>query len=560
MRSLESLCHSNGVLFDDFLEKKFAWGTDVGDKLAGGEAYTEPWIGVLHNPPNIPDWYNLHSHSPHDVLSSALWRESISRCRGIFVFSKYLKQWLEERISVPVSHLYHPTGKPKKAFSEVEYLKNDAKKVVHIGWWLRKLHTFYELETGGIEKVLLTLDEDWMQPILEHERGLVKDAESLASVSVWPYLDNSNYDALLSKNIVYMDLYDSSANNAVIECIVRATPLLINRLPAVVEYLGEDYPLYFDSKSEAEDKIQDDGLIISSHNYLSQLQIREKFTAKYFRRAISKSRIYRELKHLEPKISILTSAYEADLYIEGFLNDITNQSIFDECELLLFDISSSHRDPTKVRRTISQFEQRFSNIKYLHVSEDPGLYGVWNHAIELSRGRYLTNANIDDRRSSTLLEEQLAVLESEPTLDVVCTTLLATSKPNETWEVNSAHRSFGLRFNWQTEDFSSLGCTEEFGLDDLFLKDDAGRWLDSDNLPHCMPMWRGTIHDRVGFFDESSFGMLADWEFWVRCANSGCRFKLIRKPLGLYLENKDSHNRRGTSEQIKAKIISMYSS
>ena len=32
------------------------------------------------------------------------------------------------------------------------------------------------------------------------------------------------------------------------------TPIVINRLPAVVEYLGADYPFYFNSLEEARDK------------------------------------------------------------------------------------------------------------------------------------------------------------------------------------------------------------------------------------------------------------------------------------------------------------------
>ena len=66
------------------------------------------------------------------------------------------------------------------------------------------------------------------------------------SVKFIDHLDNNDYDVLLSQNIVFLDLYDTSANNAVIECIARGTPLLINRHPATIEYLGEKYPFYFD--------------------------------------------------------------------------------------------------------------------------------------------------------------------------------------------------------------------------------------------------------------------------------------------------------------------------
>jgi hypothetical protein len=42
-----------------------------------------------------------------------------------------------------------------------------------------------------------------------------------------------------------MDLYDATSNNAIVECIIRNTPIIVNKLPGVVDYLGENYPLYF---------------------------------------------------------------------------------------------------------------------------------------------------------------------------------------------------------------------------------------------------------------------------------------------------------------------------
>ena len=65
----------------------------------------------------------------------------------------------------------------------------------------------------------------------------------MKSVEVMEHLSDSAYDELLSDIVVFLNLIDASAVNTVIECIVRNTPLIINRLPAIVEILGEDYPL-----------------------------------------------------------------------------------------------------------------------------------------------------------------------------------------------------------------------------------------------------------------------------------------------------------------------------
>lgn len=56
-----------------------------------------------------------------------------------------------------------------------------------------------------------------------------------------------------TKNIIFLDLVDASAANTIIECIVRHTPIVVNKIPPIVEALGEDYPLYYTNLSEVQD-------------------------------------------------------------------------------------------------------------------------------------------------------------------------------------------------------------------------------------------------------------------------------------------------------------------
>ncbi len=69
----------------------------------------------------------------------------------------------------------------------------------------------------------------------------------LNSVEIIPRLDNDQYDQLLASNIVFLNLVDASAVNTVLECIVRNTPFVVNRLPALVELLP-DYPGFYDDE------------------------------------------------------------------------------------------------------------------------------------------------------------------------------------------------------------------------------------------------------------------------------------------------------------------------
>lgn len=69
--------------------------------------------------------------------------------------------------------------------------------------------------------------------------------QELSSVKLIEYLDNTNYDSLLTENVVFVNLIDASAVNTLIECVTRHTPIIVNNHPAVVELLGKDYPLFY---------------------------------------------------------------------------------------------------------------------------------------------------------------------------------------------------------------------------------------------------------------------------------------------------------------------------
>jgi len=109
------------------------------------------------------------------------------------------------------------------------------------------------------------------------------------SVNVITYLTNNEYDNLLTCNIVFVNLVDASAVNTVIECIVRYTPIIVNKHPAVVELLGDDYPLYFPHEPDNYTLInkhvnlllKDSSNIKKAHYHLQELDI-TKFTIQAF--------------------------------------------------------------------------------------------------------------------------------------------------------------------------------------------------------------------------------------------------------------------------------------
>jgi tetratricopeptide (TPR) repeat protein len=329
IQSLRSLHNPHGVLFDGYLEDNFLFQHERSDlrsqrilakmradgvfeKFATSAEkeivpYQQPWVGFLHNPQSMPIWFNYHQRSPQKLFEKEIWQASLPHCLGLFSLSHYHAQWLRDRTGKPVSVLTHPTEIPDRTFDFDRFISNPYKKVIQIGWWLRKLNSIYQLplaQTNSLsyQKVRIgsffDLEASSFANLLKLEARIYKlEVEEIyrANTIAIDYISNTEYDDLLSMNIAFVDLYDSSANNAIIECIARTTPLLINPLPAVKEYLGEDYPMYFHTLAEAAKKALDPTLILATHEYLKSCETRKNLSENCFLTSFQNSEVYQSI-------------------------------------------------------------------------------------------------------------------------------------------------------------------------------------------------------------------------------------------------------------------------
>jgi len=211
-----------------------------------------------------------------------------------------------------------------------------------------------------------------------------------------------------------------------------------------------------------------------------------------------------------PKISILTSVYDGDKFIRPFLEDITRQTIFEnKCELILVNPNS----PGNEEEVIKEYMEKYpNNIIYKKLDEDPGVYGTWNYALEFATGEYITNANLDDRKAINSLEIHARELYLNKDIDLAYADMKITDKPNETFENNTSN---GRKYNFPSFTFENLKMS---------------------NMPHASPMWRKSLHDKCGFFEEK-YKSAGDWELWLRAASQGSKFQKINDVLGLYFFN-----------------------
>ncbi|MBT3191557.1 MAG: hypothetical protein HN341_03275 [Verrucomicrobia bacterium] len=255
-----------GVLLDDAIERTFQerW------RQAPSK---EPFVAVFHHPQNMPAWFN-EKQTLTALFESSWWHKCRKHLRGAIALSDYLAAHLRERLSVPVMVLKLPTETvpADSQFTWQAFCDNPKPLIAQVGWYLRNYKGIYQLRAP-----------DWLTRVhlrqrMPHIDRAYRNTDELSpwrDRPVYPGVDvvermcDDVYDYLLARNLVFLDLFDTSANNAIVECIVRHTPVVVNNHPAVREYLGSEYPLCFDTIDDCYAMLNDRGRLWAAHEHLA---------------------------------------------------------------------------------------------------------------------------------------------------------------------------------------------------------------------------------------------------------------------------------------------------
>ena len=296
------------MILDTYVDRTFHWGCSFFETI-NVIPYTSPWIGFVHHTfdETQSDYNCVMLLSNRSFLDSAIW------CKGLIVLCKYLKGQLDVElgkigINIPVHVLYHPTEFVEKVFTLDNFNKNKNKKIIQIGAWLRKPYSIYNMllpDNCIIKKAVLKgkhMESNFAPPEFHEKfcdssyltvpvqsiimpsmsrctRNTNKYVQGLfdmiiynnSSVEILEFAENDSYDELLSNNVVFLDLVDCSAVNTVIECVVRNTPLIVNRHPAIEEIVGKEYPGFYSNLHQASSMVQNTKIIASIYFYLVKL-------------------------------------------------------------------------------------------------------------------------------------------------------------------------------------------------------------------------------------------------------------------------------------------------
>ena len=357
IKNLSQLSSYNGTLLDVYVDRTFHWAKDALINAGVLPYTSPWVGFIHHTPDTHYTKHNTTEMFGDKVFIRSLNMCRGLYAMSQYMVDWIKNQLNLLGINIPVCLVYHPTCEPTNYFSYQNFLDNEDKKIINIGAWYRNPFSMFMLKTSmdGLSKCSLkgkemsnyfplpetvvtkdmvknygNISNIWTRYMCKyiHDTNYLTDLEEfkqlivpeefkfelgkyqedsedydhvlnkhisgmIDEVRVLQYLPNDEYDRLLIENIVFLDLINCSAANTIIESIRRLTPIVIRRVEAAVEYLGEDYPLYYDDIDEVDDIVTYEN-IEKAYNYLKDMD-KSFLTVEVFIDSIVDSEIYQSL-------------------------------------------------------------------------------------------------------------------------------------------------------------------------------------------------------------------------------------------------------------------------
>lgn len=237
--------NEKGLLFYDWLDGQFR----------NKEIISKKWAGILHNVIDYPPEYLLRKDIKifclRDLVKKYFFLKSMENCKMLITTSPTTSSFLNSQ-GIQANYVYHPCPKT-----------NDWEKfngiIVTIGQWMRKIKAISKIETN-FKKIIIKVP--WNEPY--------KNLNFRLDVEIIDYINNNEFDKLMRESVVFLNMYDAAACNTLLECIMGNVPVVVNRLQGIEDYIGKDYPLFYDSIQDAS-SLLNEKKILEGHVYLKKM-------------------------------------------------------------------------------------------------------------------------------------------------------------------------------------------------------------------------------------------------------------------------------------------------
>lgn len=270
---------SSPLLLDDFFDLNHG-------RAETQKHYKNPWVGIFHFPREINSPIRSDKYQTiFNVLSRGA--EHLSTLRGVICLSQDLADGVCDffRGKMPICILKHPTQTDSVLQWHGHY-----NRLFQVGFYLRDTRAIHKIDNRLDSGWLYYRSLPWVNWMENRDKALYKNLKSFelpGGIVDISRMSDEDYDMTLASSVCLSHVFGASANNVVVECIARGTPLVINKHPAVVEYLGEKYPLYFQDKPKNH-TLRDlhqwltEDRITAAHKHMVELQAKPELTVPVF--------------------------------------------------------------------------------------------------------------------------------------------------------------------------------------------------------------------------------------------------------------------------------------
>jgi len=494
------------IFFDPCLEKLLINNNKIDKNLCLNEINSNKYqiISFIHNPP-FQKWYNnSYRNNSHE---SIIFNDNYTNKKlfemieihtiydnicYLYTFSNYHKEYIYNNYPLYKNQLLSITFPIEITNTEKQFdinLFNKNKQIIHIGSRYRNFKYFINFnKPSQYHKTILIKKE------FEHEWNIVSHKFKLDEITILKELDKSEYELLFMNSCVFLYLEDANVHNIIIECIKFNTPIIINKLPAVVEYLGEDYPLYYENDSEL-DLLNNPNyfqkMVAAANLYIAKMD-KTRSSLPYFNKKLTY-----DLKKLEiydnKKLTwfcLINSLDDIDRKFSNTYNNFISQN--NNKNLILRLVVSSHLNDNTNNvfnvfiEKLTKYCELMTNISYqiLHV---PNYSDFMNFCFQNVQTHYLTIVDLNEEHNVTFSENCINYLNKNPTCDIVFTSYT----------------------------ISNMSYIEKFVFEkDLLLFKNN---FSSYNLPQTSMIFRNGVYDLIGPFQNLNDKKHVFRDFLKRC-------------------------------------------
>jgi len=184
------------------------------------------------------------------------------------------------------------------------------------------------------------------------------------------------------------------------------------------------------------------------------------------------------------KVSVVIPCFEQEDYLFEAVESVLQQTV--PCEIIIVDDGSEE--------DVENLWDDLDNVTLIR-QNNKGLSSARNTGIRYAKTEYVLPLDADDMIRKDYIEETLG------RGDIVTVLQQEFGDSNTLWTPGN---------DFKLEDFKT------------------------SNRANCCSLYRKSMWEEIGGYDENMKEGYEDWEFWIRAVKAGYTFKVVHKPLFFY--------------------------